>query len=150
MEITIYNTSSDPRVSQKALNTIATLSAVELTEQTTVENPSFKFDRNDDYIVANYLYCPKFKRYYFITGKEIVNGNQMILNCHVDVRMSFRSQILASSIIADRSSSAGDPYVPDNMVTIRDSIRTVIRRVSTTPFVGPGGSNNYVLTIGGK
>lgn len=150
MNLKIYNNSSDPRATQKSLSLVADLSAVQLTDQTSIENPSFLLDYNSAYINANYAYCPEMKRYYFITGREIRNGNQMILNCHVDVRMSFRSQILASSIIADRSSSAGDPYVPDPMVTVKDSVQTIIRKVSTTPFTGPGGSNNLVLTIGGK
>lgn len=150
MNVKLYINSSDPRASQKNLTLKATLNNVQLTEQTSMENPSFLLDYNVTYLSCNYVYCAEFGRYYFITGREIRNGNQIILNCHVDVRVSFRSQIMQSDIIADRSSSNGDAYVPDNMVTIRDSITTYIRKVSTTPFEGAGGSNNYVLTIGGK
>ena len=150
MNVKLYINSSDPKVSQKSLTLKETLTNVQLTEQTSVENPSFLLDYKTNYLSCNYLYCEEFGRYYFITGREIRNGNQIIINCHVDVRVSFRSQILQSDIIADRSASNGDAYVPDNMVTIRDSITTYIRKVSTTPFVGPSGSNNYVLTIGGK
>ena len=150
MHITIYNNASDPRVMYKDLTTVGTLSSVELTDQTSVENPSFILDRNDLYIGANYVYCQEFGRYYFINGIEIINGNQMVISCHVDVRSSFKNNILNSYIVADRSSSNADAYVPDSMVTVRDSIKTYIRKMPSTPFVGPSGSNNYVLTIGGR
>lgn len=150
MNLRLYINSSDPRASQKSLSLKDTLNNVQLTEQTSVENPSFLLNYNVNYLSCNYVYCADFGRYYFITGREIRNGNQIILNCHVDVRVSFRSQIMQSDIIADRSSSNGDAYVPDNMVTIRDSVTTYIRKVSNSVFQGPSGTKNLVLTIGGK
>ena len=150
MNVKLYINSSDPKVSQKSLTLKATLNNVQLTEQTSVENPSFLLDYNVNYLSCNYVYCTEFNRYYFVTGREIRNGNQIIINCHVDWRKSFRSQILNSNIIADRSFSNVDAYVPDNMATVRDSIKTITRTIPNTVFVGPSGSNQYVLTIGGR
>lgn len=150
MQITLYNNASDMRVVNKALTLVATLNSVQLTDSVNVEDPIFLVDLSGSYISANYVYCETLKRYYVITGCEIVNGNQMRISCHVDVRMSFKNNLLASSIVADRSTSNADAYVPDPMVTVRDSITTITRVVENNVFVGPSGSNQYVLTIGGK
>lgn len=149
MQIKLYVNSSDERYSQKNIVLKHTATA-QLTDVVTVESPSFLLDYNSNYLTCNYVHVPEFNRYYFINGREIRNGNQIVLHCTVDWRVSFRGNILQSDIIADRSASAGDAYVPDPMVTVRDSVTTIVRKVSSSPFVGPGGSNNYVLTIGGK
>ena len=150
MELKLYNNTSDMRCLNKSITLLATMNAVQLTDPVNVENPVFLVDLSDSYIGANYAYCADFGRYYIITGHEVVNGNQMRLSCHVDVRMSFKNQILASSIVADRSTSHADAYVPDSMVTVRDSITTITRVVENNVLVGPSGNNQFVLTIGGK
>ena len=150
MVIKIFNNHTDIRYSQKNITLLATLSAVQVTDPVSVEEPIFLLDYDASYINANYVYVPEFKRNYVITNKEIVNGNQWRISCHGDVRVNFRNNLLNSEIIADRSSSNSDPYVPDPMVTIRDSITTYIRKVPNTCFAGPSGSNNFVLTLGGK
>ena len=150
MQITLYNNHSDMRVMNKSLTQVAVLNAVNITDPNSVEDPVFLLDLSDSYIDANYIYCQKYKRYYIITGHEVVNGNQMRLSCHVDWRMSFKNRILNSYIIADRSTSNVDAYVPDNMVTVRDSITTITRVLENNVLTGPSGSNQFVLTIGGK
>lgn len=149
MQIKLYVNSTDERYSQKNIVLKHTATA-QLTDSVSVESPYLLLDYRSEYMGCNYVHVPEFNRYYFITEREIRNGNQMVIHCVVDWRVSFRGNILQSDIIADRSASAGDAYVPDPMVTVRDSVTTIVRKVSSSPFVGPGGSNNYVLTIGGK
>lgn len=150
MEITLYNNHSDMRCLNKSITLVSTRNATQITEPTNVEDPVFLLDMDSSLIGANYAYAGDLGRYYIITGHEIVNGNQLRLSCHVDVRMSFKNQILASSIVADRSTSHVDAYVPDPMVTVRDSITTITRVVENNVLVGPSGNNQFVLTIGGK
>ena len=72
----------------------------------------------------------------------------MLVDCHIDVLMSFRNAILSSQIIAERSSSEVDEYIEDNVVHDRKTIQQKFRRMETTPFSLT--TNCYVLHLAGK
>ena len=147
--ITLYKNISDPRYLHKGLTLIADLVSCQITEDCSIVDPVIKIGLLSAYINCNYVYIPNFHRYYYVTRKTILNGEFIELTLHVDVRMSFKSQILNSKIIVDRSGSNPDPYVTDSMVTTRDSILTYTRKLANSPFTS-FGSNNYVIMIGGK
>ena len=147
MTIQLYNQTGDPRQLQKNITHLATITA-QLTDQCSVTDPVFIFDMDDDYITANYIYVSEWDRYYYITDRVILNGNQVQINCHVDVLMSFRNDILNSQCIADRCVNRVNPYIEDSVCGDAGTIETVYRRASTTPFGYSG--DNYVLMIAGR
>lgn len=148
MTVQLYNNSSDPRCLRKNITALGSSLSVELTENCSVENPSFLLDINADKVNANYIYVGAWNKYYYITNRDIINGNQIVLNCHIDVLMSFKNAVLNTDIIAERSSSAINPYLPDEACADRGTIHQIFRRATTTPFSMT--TNCYVLHIAGK
>ena len=148
MTITFYNNSSDIRVLNKSISQVGEPLSVQLTEEATVEDPSFKLAMNNSIINCNYLYVTEWDSYYYIRNREILNGNELVLNCHIDVLMSFKNAILNSEIIAERSASNNNAYIVDNLVGDRGTIKQYFRKVPTTPFSTE--TLCYVLSVAGK
>lgn len=148
MTVTLYNNSSDPRVLRKSISKLGSDLTVQITDNCSVENPVFRLALTDDKINANYLYVAKWKKYYYITSRDILNGKEVILNCHIDVLMSFKDSILNTDVICERSSSSKNPYLADDVCADRGTVQQVFRRSSSTPFSVT--TNCYVLHIAGK
>lgn len=148
MTITFYNNSSDIRVLNKSITQVGEPLTVQLTEEATVEDPSFKLTINNSLINCNYLYVSEWNAFYYIRNREILNGNELVLNCHIDVLMTFKSAILNSDIIAERSASNNNGFIVDNLVGNRGTIKQYFRRVPTTPFSTE--TLCYVLSVAGK
>lgn len=148
MILSFYNNSQDPRVIDKTPVLISENIPFQLTDRVSITDPVLLVDYSAGYMSANYVFIPEFGRYYYITDKSILNGNQLQLTLHVDVLTSHKSSILNTQVIAKRSSSKVNAYMPDNLCPPKGTIQTYYRRAAATPF--GYGSNNYVLVIGGK
>ena len=98
---------------------------------------------------ANYAYIPEFGRYYFVTDKTITNDGRLILELDSDPLSSFWGDIAKSPCVANRSSSNYDPYIHDDLITIRDKTNYSVRALSGSFAPTTAGSNHYVITIGG-
>ena len=148
MNIKMYNTSSDHRCLNKYLTNEIDLSA-QLTDVVDIMNPELLLDITVAKLSSNYIYIPDWDRYYFISNKNIINGNQVRISATLDPLMSFRTAILNSLVIAERSSSSYEDYIVDPVVSDSGKIRTYLRKMATV-FRPATSSNNYCLMIGGK
>ena len=148
MHIQLYNNSGGPRQLSKNIISVGQTFEAQLSASCTVEEPELLFDMNNNYISANYLYISEWERYYYIRERNIENGNQIRIKCHVDVLMSFRNAILNSQCIAERATNKVNPYIEDPVCGDAGSIQTEYRRSPVTPF--GYSSNNYVLQIAGR
>lgn len=83
-------------------------------------NPYVVLKLDDVLFSSNYAYIPKFKRYYFITGIEILSKTLVAVSMHVDVLESFKSDILAGTVHITESSNT-DNYYPKEL----DSLTSV-------------------------
>ena len=147
MTITLYNTASDQRCLHKTLNAVGSAITCRFNDECTVEEPSFRMSYDDNYINANYLKVNEWNKYYYITERNILNNNEIVINCHMDVLMSFRNQILDSNIIAERSSSDINKFIADTACEDRGTVQQIVRKCSTTPFSHE--TKCYVLHIAG-
>lgn len=69
----------------------------------------------------NYMYIPKFSRYYYI-DKISTEGELIRIDGRVDVLMSHKKDILASKQYVIRSQSRNpSPYLEDNMLPIKST-----------------------------
>lgn len=85
-------------------------------------NPYVVLKLDDVLFLSNYAYIPKFKRYYFITGIEILSKTLVAVSMHVDVLESFKSDILAGTVhITESSDSNTNSYYPKEL----DSLTSV-------------------------
>ena len=99
--------------------------------------------------LANYAYIPELHRYYYIENPVIKNDGRLILYLNSDPLMSFWDEYKNSPCVAKRSSSNYDPYLVDDMISVRENVKYNIRRLSGTFAPSQSGANHYVLTIGG-
>ena len=77
-------------------------------------NPYVVLKLDDVLFLSNYAYIPKFKRYYFITGIEILSKTLVAVSMHVDALESFKSDILAGTVHITESNNT-DSYYPKEL-----------------------------------
>lgn len=115
MNIKIYTNTSENNKLNKSLTTLLDATC-NLKRDTTLTNPvlelvgvPFSSLKN-----ANYMYIPDFGRYYFISNISYNSGGIAVVTGHVDVLMSFKSQLSNCSGILNRQESIFNAYLPDD------------------------------------
>lgn len=93
---------------------------IALKSECDIVNPYLLLKLDDVLFLSNYAYIPQFKRYYFITGIEILTKNLVGISLHVDVLESFKDDVLAGTVHVTESSNA-DNYYPKEL----DSLTSV-------------------------
>lgn len=142
MEIQLYNQTSDKNVLNKNIGT-PTIIYGTIKDESNLVNPEIILSRTVTNNF-NYLYIPDFNRYYFVTDK-IMEHQRTIIQCHVDVLMSFKNQIKNMSIIAERASNRFNLYQVDNELPLKN-----YKTVTTIGFTnGFSETNSYVLVSSG-
>lgn len=143
---TFYNNASDNNVVNKKLTTLG-VANVDITDNFTIDQASFRMARNDNLLSANYMFVPQFNRYYNITI-DIEDGVFMRIKGESDPLKSFWSSIKQSPCVAFRSSSSPDPRIEDDKV-FKAPKPTIIYRKIGQPFT-LSNQNNYILTVTGR
>jgi hypothetical protein len=110
MTITTYNSTSDKRVLNKNITKIADITA-DIITPTDILNPSFVLDKNN--AVGNYIYCDELHRYYYIDSITQTTAHRSVINCSVDVRMSWADDIKALTGTIDRQENMNNGYIID-------------------------------------
>lgn len=114
MDIILYNTTDDNRKLNKTLTAIKTI-PVRLKDDTDIMHPVIELDGANLPPTANYCYIAAFNRYYYINQQGIKIGRDLVLTLSVDVLMSFKAQILTSTVVAARSSKNFNRYLSDKI-----------------------------------
>ena len=97
----------------RSYSTLETLTG-SMRDSLNVVDPVFLVQATTQYDRANAVYCEELGRYYFITGKEWIRTGLLAISCHVDVLMTYRTDILNNSGIISRNSNLFNGYLPDN------------------------------------
>ena len=151
MRCELFYNKSDKRYIKKVLEPVtpsgASTSAfnIEITEDSSIENPRFIFSAGTNVIEANYMFVPDLARYYYIDEVTMTNG-RLYVNASVDVLMSYQEQILNTWAILDRNSNIYDLYLPDNELPLEtpSNIRTI-------EFPGAFNTDTeYILILAGS
>lgn len=100
MNITFYINSSERDRISKSLSSPLSLSG-SLKDECSVMNPIILVNTSN-LSMYNYCYIPEFGRYYFISDMSAVRTGLWRVSLSVDVLMSFKSDILASSCIIEK------------------------------------------------
>ena len=143
MNVTFYNATFNRKRVVKTLPSGTTISGVSIKDDCTVHDPVIRLDHNAAHMSFNYAYIADFGRYYYVDPPEI-SGKEDIFYLHVDVLMSFQSDIKASSGIATRSQYY-NRNLADNLVVPLESEKIRYRKLSTAITGG-----TYVAIIGGR
>jgi len=125
MNIELYKNSAPPNKVNKSgnLSNKTVIEAVRFIEKNSLDilNPSVLIQLTDEVKDAskyNYLYIPKFLRYYFIDSIS-TEGGLIRIDGRCDVLMSHKSDILKSKqYILRQEKNNNSPYLDDNMLPI--------------------------------
>lgn len=144
MTINLYINKSEKERVTKTLSSEKSFTGT-LREQTSIIDPVINIETTENISGYNYMYIPEFGRYYYIRGIDSVKGNLWRVSGHVDVLMSFKSQILENSGVIERQENNWNLYLPDP--NFQTENRT---QIQTKTF--PHGFNNksYILVISGN
>lgn len=111
MEIITYSLTEDGHHIPKHYTPVGTLTG-SVRDSVDIENPTIRIDHagTDTF---NYIYVPEFNRYYYVLDRVQVRTGITDLICHVDVLESFYRQFIYSPMIASRSDSTYNKFIPD-------------------------------------
>lgn len=121
MEIKTYMNNSEAIRLNKNLTEVSTLSNVRLLENCSLLNPSFVFKMPEN-IFINYIYVPKFGRYYYINNMTILDNNMVQIDCSVDVLMSFKDEIKNTKQHIVRQENEYNMYMIDGRMAVLQKI----------------------------
>lgn len=145
MTIDFYKNFEDNRkVNKTNIQLLQKKAGVQLKQDTNFKNPSFILEYFQGIESANYLWWEEYNNYYYINSLDF-SQQRVILNCSIDVLMSYRTDILNLECIIDRQKTLYNQYLDDSEYKIYN-----YRRTQTFPF--PSGLNNpcFVLAVAGE
>lgn len=148
MEIDLYTNTSENYVVSKNITAQANMSGCILKDDTSVENPVILVRNTGNISGYNYMYIPDFHRYYYIEEIVSVQNGLWELHGHVDVLMTYGSQIRSQYATCKRQENLFNLYLDDpDFKTYNKS------SVVTKAFTGAGSplskSLSYILVTAG-
>lgn len=141
MQINFYNAKIKKNEMNKTLGTPIVKNCA-LKNGSSIEDPVLYMEHDAILFNTNYVYIPDFGRYYFVMGRELVEHTEYI-TCHVDVLMSFKTDIKSSKGTATRSNFY-NKNIPDSMALELPEDRVQYRKLSNA-LTG----ETYIAIIGG-
>lgn len=93
---------------------------VRLKEQTSIMSPTFLLSDYDS--TYNYIYVPKWGRYYFVSDTTLNIEGLFEIHCEFDHLASYKPSIANYTCFVERASSRFDALINDPMVTQRQYI----------------------------
>lgn len=120
MELKLYQNNSELIVVNKEIEEIASLD-VQLQENCSLLNPTFIINH---VLHSNYCYVKDFARYYYITNITMLDFRRTMIECKVDVLMTYKQQLLATTQHIVRQESLFNMYLEDgNMQVLSKTTR---------------------------
>lgn len=149
MDIKIYKCNNRNNDVNKTLNDEIVIENARLLDSVDILNPQIRLGNLTDineYIDYNYLYIPKFKRYYFISNIVFDRGF-CILQCGIDVLYTYKDRILNSTQLVTRQENHYNKFIADSKLIMN-------ARNNYDCYSFPGGfttgGNEFVLQVAGK
>lgn len=139
----LYNNASDRRVLNKNLTQIASY-GIEYKGDIDVLRPKIVLAYDQNILSSNYCYIQELGRYYYMNSPVLVR-QMAIIQCEIDVLMTYRQQIANCECICDRSESKYNLYLNDGMYR-GYQFDTVVTRLFPQGF---DKSLQYILAVGG-
>ena len=120
--IQLYKNNSDRRVLSKNIYAIGGVRECKfLSDNISISSPSLLLEYNPKYITerVNYVYIKDFSRYYYVTNMTVNTGGLCVLQCDVDVLMSFKTYIKQIKTTIARQEFINSPLFADNEYMVR-------------------------------
>lgn len=143
MTITLYNNSSPPNFINK---TIAQVDSMEgtLRSPTSILDPVVTIERSNP-VGFNYAYIPEFNRYYYVTGISSETNGLIAVGMHVDVLMTYKTEIANMDAIIKRQENQYNLYLDDGIFKAYQNTKHKLIRF-------PNGFTefSYILALAGN
>lgn len=142
-----FGVSNDPKnkISKSVTNTVSYTCTVKDEGGINVMTPSLLVSAGDDIVSKNYVYIPNFKRYYFIASLNAGPNGLWLCDLKEDVLMSFKTGIMASDVMLNRSADFRNYFLQDNILPVTNRTLTWTRVFPNSPF--KGSVNGAIVTI---
>lgn len=128
MTINLYGCTAENEVVDKTSYMTGSVSTSCEMVNTDVLNPILKLSSN--YLDKNYVFIQEFEnRYYYVSSIEMLRGGHMLMNCHVDVLMTYKDVILQTECNIVRQENALDNKLVDNYCTVNVNKKNVITNI---------------------
>ena len=145
LTMTMYKTKSPNNALAKTCTDAIAYPFV-LKDDTSVVDPVLIVNTTTNISKYNYLYIDEFDRYYFIRDIVSVRNNVYEIHAHVDVLMSYQSEIKTMQGTMARSATVYNTYVDD--IIPKKTRPLVTTRAFSTSFNKNDAS--IVLVVAGK
>lgn len=133
---TFYINSSAENVLNKSLTEIKSVK-YQVWEPFDILHPTLTVRRDDALLDCNYVYIPKFNRYYFATI-QVQKGNEMIVSCDIDPLESWKTRgLLDLSVPVIRQENKYNMYITDSKMPFMAKGEKQIVKIS-------GGDNPFL------
>ena len=120
---------------------------IEITSDSSVENPTFVLSAPTRVMEANYMYVPDLGRFYYL-GEKTMSQGKIIVQAHVDVLNSYKAYISELYVMLNRQERDENfnLYLQDDMPFIDNP-----NNVRTIPFDGSfNEASSFLLIIAGS
>lgn len=148
MNIVLHKNTSPTNKVDKSIDTGITLEGT-LRENTSIVDPEFLVELDfdtADVAELNYLYSEDFGRYYYITNIVHVTDQLWDLQCHVDVLMSFKTEIREQTAVVSRQEMKYNTMLDDGWyMAYQDPLIQIKKFSNETPFE----TQSFALMVSG-
>ena len=124
MQITLYQNSSEKNKIGKVLTSVGVLTGT-LRGEASIIHPEILIEYSDP-TAFNYCYIDTFTRYYYVDDVVVVRAGLLRLILSVDVLETYKTAILAQNVVASRSESSPNFYLPDENWKVNAKTKTDI------------------------
>lgn len=112
MDIILYYNKSEKNKIDKDIEEIISL-AGNFRDSVSILKPRIVIEL--DYLIDfNYIYIEHVHRYYFVNNIVCIRNNIYLIECSVDVLMSYKNDIMKQSAFVERSVNVYDTNIVDN------------------------------------
>lgn len=151
MTITMFNNNSPVNTIEKKLTNPKEVANVVLKEECNVISPIIELEIFNGWSNFNYIQIPVFNRYYFIEDVTLIDGHRLRYTLNCDVLMSFKTDILNSVGVIERSTSKNNTMLHDSVTAPWVSGKYTFKMFSPSEFTEISADNNsfVLITLGG-
>ena len=143
MTIELYSNSSPANYVNKSISLVSTLTGT-LREPSSIVDPTITIERGSP-IGFNYAHITDFNRYYFVTGVSSEHNGLIAISMHVDVLMTYKTEIAAATGVVKRQENKYNLYLDDG---IFKSYQNTKHKLITFPNSFTDFS--FILTLAGN
>lgn len=144
-EIVLMTNNSEKNKVTKKTTSVSTINGT-LKQATSIIDPVLLIEGNLSSLAkVNYVSIPSFNRYYFVTNIRSDRNSLIEISCHVDVLMSFASEIKKNNAIIRRQEKNWNLYLNDGVFKTYQN-----PEVLTKAFPSGFSTQEFVLALAGR